>query len=131
MVQRHPAHERAIFWLQRVQHGSDEGYVAAHTIAELYAVLTTLAFRPILKPAVVREMIEHNVTSRMRVITLTQEDYKDIITHLTDLSLIGGVTYDALIMWAAKKCGADQLMTLNPKDFRRVLPEMAEIVVVP
>lgn len=42
MVEAHPAHERALPWLQRVEAGIDSGVVAAHSVAELYAVLTTL-----------------------------------------------------------------------------------------
>jgi hypothetical protein len=76
-------------------------------------------------------MIEHNITDRMHVVTLNQEDYEEVVRHLTNLSLVGGITYDALIMWCAKKCAAEQIVTLNPKDFRRVLPDIAERIVVP
>jgi len=46
MVESHPAHERSLSWLQRIKKGSDTGLVSAHTIAELYAILTTLPMKP-------------------------------------------------------------------------------------
>ncbi len=109
----------------------DEGMVSAHTIAELYAVLTTLPFRPILQPSIVRQLIVHNIYSQMTVIVLSENDYMAIVDHLVGHSLIGGITYDALVMWAAKKSEADQIVTLNPKDFQRVMPEMADKIVIP
>lgn len=37
MVELHPAHDRALLWLQRVHAGGAVGIVAAHTLAELLA----------------------------------------------------------------------------------------------
>lgn len=47
MVESHPHHTLAFPWLQRVKQRLDEGVVAAHTLAELYAVLTRLPVHPI------------------------------------------------------------------------------------
>lgn len=65
----------------------------------------------------------------MEVITLTQKDYIEAIDHLVEQSLTGGVTYDALIMWVAHKSEVDRVVTLNPKDFKRVLRELADKVI--
>jgi predicted nucleic acid-binding protein len=46
MVEAHPAHMRALPWLQKAQGGTDTWLVAAHSLAELYAILTTLPVRP-------------------------------------------------------------------------------------
>jgi predicted HicB family RNase H-like nuclease len=60
---------------------------------------------------------------------------RDVITFegtsIDELRQALADSYDALIMWAAKKCGADQIITLNLKDFRRSRPEMAGIVIIP
>ena len=42
MVEPHPMHERALPWLKRARSRDLEFFVAGHTLAELYAVLTTL-----------------------------------------------------------------------------------------
>ena len=50
MIEAHPMHEAALPWLQQVSDQSETGLVAAHSIAELYAVLTTLPVRPRFPP---------------------------------------------------------------------------------
>lgn len=42
-----------------------------------------------------------------------------------------GVTYDALILYAALKAEADQMLTLNEKDFRRIYPELTDKISSP
>jgi predicted nucleic acid-binding protein len=42
MVEGHPRHEQAWPWLQQAKAGKVQGVVAAHSLAELYAVLTVL-----------------------------------------------------------------------------------------
>jgi len=61
MLVTHPAHHRAIAWLQRIRQGSDTGPVSAHSLAELYAVLTRLPVQPRFTPEVARQMIATNV----------------------------------------------------------------------
>jgi len=58
MVESHLAHERALPWLQRVRAETDSGVVAAHSVAETYAILTTLPLRPRISPTTARRLIE-------------------------------------------------------------------------
>jgi predicted nucleic acid-binding protein len=41
------------------------------------------------------------------------------------------VTYDAVILYAAAKIGADQIITLNDRHFRRIRPDLADKIVAP
>jgi len=107
------------------------GMVAAHSLAELYAILTTLPIKPRILPDVARQLIEHNVLNRCKVLFLSAEDYVAVIDHLSKLEILGGATYDALIVYAAAKAKADQIITLNPKDFVRVYPELADRIISP
>jgi len=61
MVEAHPAHEACLAWLKRVSGGIDEGFVASHSLAELYAVLTTLPVYPPISPRVANQLIQHNI----------------------------------------------------------------------
>ena len=131
MVESHPAHARALPWLQRVQNGTETGLVAAHSLAELYAILTTLPVQPHIPPTVARQLIQHNVLNKFKVVFLSGEDYAAVIDHLSDTGIIGGATYDALILHAAAKADADQVVTLNTKDFQRVYPDLADRIVSP
>ncbi|HJS57618.1 MAG TPA: type II toxin-antitoxin system VapC family toxin [Vicinamibacteria bacterium] len=40
MVEGHPEHDRALAWLERARRGALEFFVAAHSLAELCAVLS-------------------------------------------------------------------------------------------
>jgi predicted nucleic acid-binding protein len=131
MVESHPAHARALPWLQRVQDGTEVGLVAAHSLAELYAILTTLPVQPHIPPVVARQLIQHNVLNRFEVVFLSDEDYVTVIDHLSDLGIVGGATYDALILYAATRANADQVVTFNERDFRRVYPGLADKIVSP
>jgi predicted nucleic acid-binding protein len=107
------------------------GVVAAHSLAELYAVLTTLPVQPRILPSVAQQLIKHNVLDTFEVAFLSDKDYATVIDHLSDLGIIGGATYDALILHAAAQANVDQVVTLNEKDFRRVYPALAGKIVCP
>jgi len=54
MVAGHPAHTVALPLLLRVKEKTDTGLVAAHSLAELYAILTRLPVTPRISPALAR-----------------------------------------------------------------------------
>jgi predicted nucleic acid-binding protein len=131
MVEAHPMHDRALPWLKRCKAGELECIVATHTLAELYAVLTTLPVTPKISPVTAARLIREDVEQPAKVISLSTSDYSAVIRRLSDLGLSGGVVYDALIARAAQKSKVDRLLTANPEDFRRVWPEGASIITVP
>lgn len=131
LVEAHPAHERALPWLQRIKDGSDAGVISAHSLAELYSILTTLPVQPRISPVTAQQLITSNIRSTFEIITLTESDYASVIDHLADLGIIGGATYDAVILQAAANADPDQVVTLNEKDFRRVRPDLAPKLMTP
>lgn len=131
LVERHPMHERALVWLKRAIAGEFEFLVSAHTMAELYAVLTALPGIPRVSPGTAWRLIHENVERNASIVSLSASDYTSSIRRLADAGLSGGVIYDALIAKAAKKEKADRLLTFNADDFKRVWPDGAASVVVP
>jgi predicted nucleic acid-binding protein len=131
VVEAHPMHSVALPWLQRAQAKSDAGLVAAHSVAELYAVLTTLPLRPRIAPSIAVQVIERDVLDILEVIPLSGDDYRAVIKSLSEMGIGGGVTYDALIVHAAIKAGAEQIVTLNQADFQRIAPDLADCIVSP
>lgn len=105
--------------------------VAAHSLAELYAILTRLPLKPPIPPSMAWQMIRENVLAVLEVIPLSEDDYHSVLEHLPQTGIAGGVTYDALIAYAAIKAQVDQLITLNEKDFRKVCPTLSERIVAP
>jgi predicted nucleic acid-binding protein len=131
MVEAHPAHERALPWLQRIKAGTDVGFVAAHSIAELYSVLSVLPVQPRISPAIANKLIHQDVFDICEVVTLSDQDYKSVIKHLSESNIVGGVTYDAVILYTAFKVEIDRIVTLNKKDFVRIYPGIAEKIILP
>ncbi len=131
MVEAHPAHTKALLWLQEAKDGTHTGLVAAHSLAEIYSILTTLPVQPRISPALAQELIKRNILDVLEVVSLSGQEYVDAINHLADLGIAGGATYDALILQAALKSNVDQVMTLNEKHFRRVWPDLAQRIVSP
>jgi predicted nucleic acid-binding protein len=131
IVEAHPMHDVALPWLQRARAEADTGLVAAHSVAEWYAILTTLPVRPRIAPAIAQQLIQENVLDALEVVALTGEDYAAIIKRLSEIGIVGGATYDALILQASEKGNAERIVTLNEADFHRVAPHLASRIVAP
>lgn len=122
VVEGHPFHERAYPWIEKALAGDVTYYICQHSLAEIYAVLTTMKVQPRIFPELAQRLIEEN-TKLARVVQLGLKDYRWCIGYLADAGQPGGIIYDALIARAAVKVRADRLLTFDPDDFRRVLPQ--------
>lgn len=131
LVEAHPGHEIALPWLQRVRTGELEMILSAHSLAELYAVLSSLPVKPRISPATALMLIEANILKLAKVISLSGSDYRNCLNRMARYGIGGGVVYDALIAAAAAKEKVDCLVTTNKADFLRVWPEGNEIIVSP
>ena len=52
LVESHPMHQRVFPWFKQARANEFELIVASHTIAELYAVLSTLPIKPRISPII-------------------------------------------------------------------------------
>ena len=105
--------------------------VASHTLAELYAVLTTLPISPRITPGIAGHLIHSDVDTLAKMVSLSPSEYSSIVKRMVDLGLSGGVIYDAIIVMAAKKSRVDHVLTFNVDDFKRVWPEGADRLIAP
>jgi predicted nucleic acid-binding protein len=131
LVEAHTAHLRAFMWLSKARRKEYDLIIASHTLAELYAVLTSLPVSPRIAPATARRLISDSVLPWAKVISLSASEYEAAIKELAELGIPGGAIYDALIARAAGKGGAQKLVTLNTEDFKRVAPQMADRIAEP
>jgi predicted nucleic acid-binding protein len=129
LIQIHPAHDRVMSWLRCAE--IDTRLIAAHSLAELYSILTTYPIRPRISPAAAQQMIDQSILSTFEIVQLSGMDYATVIAYLARQGITGGATYDALILSAAVKAGADQIVTLNEKHFRRIRPDLADNIIAP
>jgi len=131
VVEAHPAHERAHDWLSRALNKRFRFLVAAHSLAELFAVLSTLPVSPRISGATAWRLIRENVIEHAEIIALSKRDYTRVLSEMAGRGLSGGAVYDALIACAAERAAVDRLLTLNPAHFRRIWPQYAERVFTP
>ena len=131
LVESHPAHKSAFPWLKQARAKQFDMIVAAHTIAELYAVLSTLPIKPRISPLIARKLISENIETVGKLISLTPREYVSVIKQISELGLAGGITYDALIAQVAQKANVEKLLTLNGDHFARVWPKGDKLIVMP
>lgn len=131
LVEPHPEHPRALPWLTKAKLKSSQLVISSHSIAELYAVLSTLPVSPRISPGLAWRLIRESIELHASIISLTSSEYLATVKHLSDLGLSGGAVYDALIVKAAQKSGVDRIVTFNINDFKRVWPEGASRIVSP
>ena len=131
IVESHPMHSKCLPWLQRARAGDFECVVVSHTLAETYAVLTTLPVKPRISPLVAQRLIDNNLQAIARIVPLTIADYWTTLQRMTAMGLSGGTVYDALIATVARRLSVDKLLTLNADDFRRAWPEGKQVITIP
>jgi len=131
VVESHPMHVRAFPWLKKAKAKDFELVVASHTIAETYAVLSTLPIKPRIAPSVAWRLINENIVSISKIVSLTPAEYRFTIKQISELGLVGGITYDALIAKVAQKSKVKRMLTLNLEHFTRVWPDGEKIISLP
>jgi predicted nucleic acid-binding protein len=83
LVASHSAHAAAVRRLQHIKSGADVGFISAHSLAELYATLTTIPSRPRIPPAIAWQSIHRNILTLFQIVSLTDVDYAALIEQLS------------------------------------------------
>jgi len=130
-VSSHEHHTPARAAVQRVVAGRDDGVVGAHTLAEVYAVLTRLPVVPRIQPAEAARIVEDNVVKHFTVQTLNAAEHLALIRRAPALGIAGGAIYDALLLACAEKAAVSRIYTFNTADFSRLAPALSNIVTSP
>jgi predicted nucleic acid-binding protein len=130
LLKQHEAHSPAHLWLDQVLAGVHIGFLSAHSLAELYSTLTRMPLQPKITGADALDLMRENLLSTFELIGLTPADYIAILEDLQSRNLVGGVTYDALIMYVAIKASVDKVITLNGRDFVRLFPQFGGEVIL-
>jgi len=102
----------------------------AHTLAEVYAVLSRLPGGKKVRPQFAGLLVEQ-IVSRMTVVPLNGEEYAATLREAARMGLAGGIVFDALLLACARKVNAERIFTWSEKHFRLVAPDLAERIVAP
>ena len=131
LYEAHPHHSESIKYIHQLQRRDGKAGVISHTLAELYSVLTRAPLQPEIRPLSARDLIQQNILTLFSVIDVTRQDYLTAIDLCVAHNGRGGVIHDALILVAAIRHRANQLVTWNVKHFERLADGKIEIVAPP
>ena len=92
-------------------------FCAAHTLAEVYSVMTRLPVRPRIAPSQGLLFVE-SIRERFSTVALSEKEYFEVIVAAAERGIGGGKIYDALILRCAEKAKAETIFTWNVDDFR-------------
>lgn len=120
----HAHHKRTFAEVRRRVHVREELVLAAHSLAEVYAVLTRMPGPGRLRGNDAIALIEAN-WSATPTVHLTARETWDAVRAAERLGVTGGQTYDALIARCALKAGASTILTWNVRHFAPFVREIA------
>ncbi|MBI4546207.1 MAG: PIN domain-containing protein [Gemmatimonadetes bacterium] len=96
-------------------------FCSAHSVAELYATVTSPAYRDRLRPADVADILKQ-VRALFTAVALTAAEYFATVEDALARGLRSGQIYDALHLAAAAKVDAATIYTWNLKHFQALAP---------
>lgn len=127
----HPKHEKSLRWLQRVKKKEIEGIISVHSLIESYSILTTLPLSPKIYPLLAVDLIKENILKNFVVVKYNTTDYIRLLDEFSSGNIIGGASYNGLILYVARKIKIDRILTLNVNDFIRISPQLTKIISEP
>lgn len=104
--------------------GKGRGCAAAHSLAELYSVLTGM---PGKERASGDEALLFlgNIRDRLTIVSLDPEEYFRVAEAAAATGVTGGGIYDAILGHCALKAKAESIYTWNVKHFKRLGEDIA------
>ena len=99
------------------------------SLVEAYAVMTRLPPPHRLSAQDALDLLEGSFRMRSNLVGLDGDEVWDLLHGLNRRNLIGGTSYDALILASAHKGGAQRMLTFNRSHFERAATEGIEIMV--
>ena len=119
----HEHHARTLAELERRERVGEALVLAAHSLAETYAVLTRLPGPSRLRSRDAITLLEAN-WRETPVVHLTAAETWGALRRAQRRGVIGGQTYDMLIATCALKAGAATILTWNVRHFVAAAPEI-------
>lgn len=125
----HARHDAAAAEIERRLDRGERMAIAAHAIAETYAVLTRLPAPHRLAPSDAWTLVRANFVEHAVLVTLDGPAHVAVLERLSGEGVGGGRTYDGLIAACASASQAKALLTFNRRHFEP--PQPGVLVVEP
>ncbi len=120
-LEDHEHHEASFALFEHAEKEHSSG--AAHSLAEIYAVLTRLPGRYRLSGHQVMLFLQ-NIRERVTLVGLGPNEYYAALQDAAAAGIVGGTIYDALLVRCALKVEAGTIYTWNVKHFRQFGPDV-------
>lgn len=125
----HKHHEAASAALSDLLESQAAVVLPVHSLVEAYAVMTRLPPPNRLSAKEAFEILQRTLRSRFTLVGLEGDETWGLIGDLSRRPIMGGTTYDALILACARKGGARRILTFNRAHFERIVTDDFEVVV--
>src|SRR5436309_12908974 len=112
-VKGHVHHAPAHSALERLLRDKNRGYVSAHGLAEIYAVLTRAPFVPPVYPSEAWQILEQNILPHFTLVELASKDYVRLVKACAAQGWKGGRVYDLLHLACAQRASFERIYTFN------------------
>ena len=122
VLAQHPHHAASLATYGRSEKRTSA--CAAHSLAELYAILTRLPGKQRMNADQAMLFLD-DVRKRLTIVALTEQEYYSTISGAAGEGILGGTIYDALLAKCALKSNCEIIYTWNTGDFSRLGPEVA------
>jgi predicted nucleic acid-binding protein len=122
-IAKHSHNPQALAVLEELVRRKHRGYMSAHSLTEIYSVLTRTPFKPPLYPSEAWQIIENTMLPYLELVTLTGKEYEEVVRRCAASGWSGGRIHDAVHVRCAQKADSDRLYTFNVKDFRALSPD--------
>lgn len=127
----HPHHVAAEAALRKTHGRAIQGWISAHGLAELHAVLTRVPLTPPVYPGEAWQILEKDVFPHFEVISLSAGEYRQTLGSCAAAGWSGGRVYDALHIAAARQAKCEQIYTFNVRHFRELAADLADRIGAP
>jgi predicted nucleic acid-binding protein len=102
----------------------------AHSLAEVYSTLTRMPGRDRVSAEQAMLFIG-SIRDRLSVVALTANEYADALETFSELGIVGGAIYDALLARCAIKAKAEVIYTWNLRHYAPCGIEVARLLRTP
>lgn len=117
-IASHQHHHEAQNVIRGVMSNTDTGFIAAHSLAETFSVLTRLPLSKRLSPQAAARFLRENLIGDFTIVSLTADEYVSQISAWERGNVSGGKIYDALQLACAAKVDPDRIYTFNVGHFK-------------
>jgi predicted nucleic acid-binding protein len=119
-AESHPNHKECFSLLEKTLNKKIELIISSHVLLEFYSVYSRLPLITRLSTLEIKKIIEENIYPYFKMITISEKEYKEVIQHISNLGLSGGIVYDFFHYMTAHKAMVSAIITYNEKDFQKI-----------